>query len=85
MHCTESRTVLKISQQENDVGFPLQYCSQLLSLKFEGLIHKTFRNENLILEINVSYFKVLHWQYFICLNNLHPETKCALWKLNNIW
>ena len=35
---------------------------QLLSVKFENLVHSIFRNENSTLEINVSHFEVLHWQ-----------------------
>ena len=40
-----------------------QHCRpQLLSIKFENLVHSIFRNENSTLEINVSHFGVLHWQ-----------------------
>ena len=35
---------------------------QLLLDWFENLIHNIFRNENSSLEINVSLFRVLHWQ-----------------------
>ena len=44
-----------------DVSVPLQCHPQLLSLKFENLVHSIFRNENPTIEINVSYFGVLHW------------------------
>ena len=45
-----------------DVSVPLQCHAQLLSVKFENLVHSIFRNENSTMEINVSYFSVLHWQ-----------------------
>ena len=35
---------------------------QLLSDKFENLIHNIIRNENSTLGINVGLFGVLHWQ-----------------------
>ena len=35
---------------------------QLLSDRFENLLHNVFRNENSTLETNVSLFGVLHWQ-----------------------
>ena len=35
---------------------------QLVSDRFENLIHNIFRNEKSTLEINVSLFGVLHWQ-----------------------
>ena len=37
---------------------------QLLSVKFENLVQSIFRNENSTLEINVSHFRVLHWQHW---------------------
>ena len=40
----------------------LQCHSQLLSVKFENLVHSIFRNENSTVEINVNHFGVLHWQ-----------------------
>ena len=66
-HCTESRNVLKTGQQEKfyppiDVSVPLHCQPQLLSVKFENLVHSIFRNENLTMEINVSYIRVLYWQ-----------------------
>ena len=45
-----------------DVSVPLQCHAQLLSVKFENLVHSIFRNENSTMEINESYFVVLHWQ-----------------------
>ena len=66
-HCTESRIVLKTRKQEKlypptDLSVPLQCHPQLLSVKFEDLVHSSFRNESSSMEINVSYFGVLHWQ-----------------------
>ena len=40
----------------------LQCLPQLLSDRFENLIHNILRNESSTLEINVSLFGVLHWQ-----------------------
>ena len=40
----------------------LQCHPQLLSDRFENLLHNIFRNENSTLEINVSLFGMLHWQ-----------------------
>ena len=59
--------MLKTGQQEKlylptDVSVSQQCRPQLLSVKFENLVHSIFRNENLTLEINVSHFGVLHWQ-----------------------
>ena len=67
VHCTESRIVLKTGQQEKlypptDASVSQQCRPQLLSVKFENLVHSIFRNENSTLEINVSHFGVLHWQ-----------------------
>ena len=54
--------MLKTEQQEKlypptDVTDSLQCHPQLLSVKFENLVHTIFRNENLTVDINV-----LHWQ-----------------------
>ena len=59
--------MLKTRQQEKlypptDVNVPLQCHPQLLSVKFENLAYSIFRNENSIMENNVSHFGVLHWQ-----------------------
>ena len=59
--------MLKTGQQEKfypltDVSVPLECHPQLLSLKFEKLVHSIFRNENSTMEINVSYFAALDWQ-----------------------
>ena len=59
--------MLKTGQQEKlypptDVSLSQQCRPQLLSVKFENLVHSIFRNENSTLEINVSHFGVLHWQ-----------------------
>ena len=64
VHCTESRIVLKTGEQEKlylptDVSVLQQSRPQLLSGKFENLVHSIFRNENSTLGINVSYFWVL--------------------------
>ena len=58
---------VKNGQQEKlysptDVSISQQCRPQLLSVKFENLVHSIFRNEKLTLEINVSNFGVLHWQ-----------------------
>ena len=45
-----------------DVSVSQQCHPQLLSVKFENLVHSIFRNENSTLEINVSHFRMLHWQ-----------------------
>ena len=63
----ESRIVLKTGQQEKlypptDASVSQQCRPQLLSAKFENLVHGIFRNETSTLEINVSHFGVLHWQ-----------------------
>ena len=34
----------------------------ILSVKFENIVHSIFRKENSTLKINVSHFRVLHWQ-----------------------
>ena len=67
VHCTGSRIVLKTGQQEKlypptDVSVSQQRLPQLLSTKFENLVHSIFRNETSTLEINFSHFGVLHWQ-----------------------
>ena len=59
--------MLKIEQQEKlhpptDVSVSLQCHPQLLSGRFENLVHNILTNENSTLEINVSHFRVLHWQ-----------------------
>ena len=61
------RIVLKTRQQEKlylptDVSVLLKCHPHLLSVKFEKLVHSIFKNENLTMEINVSYFGVLHLQ-----------------------
>ena len=66
-HCTESRIVLKMGQQQKlypptDISVPLQCHPQQLSVRFENLVHSIFKNENSSMEINMSYFRVLHWQ-----------------------
>ena len=55
---------LKMGQQEKlyPPTISLQCRPQLLSVKFDNLIHSIFRNENSTLKINVSHFGVLHWQ-----------------------
>ena len=63
----ESRIVLKTGQQEKlypptDVSVSQQRRPQLLSAKFENLVHSIFRNETSTLEINVCHFGVMHWQ-----------------------
>ena len=65
----ESRIVLKTCQQKKlypptDISVSQQCRPQLLSVKFENLVHSIFRNENSSLEINVSHFRVLHWQHW---------------------
>ena len=45
-----------------DASVSQQRRPQLLSAKFENLVHSIFRNETSTLEINVSHFGVLHWQ-----------------------
>ena len=45
-----------------DISVPLQCHPQQLSVRFENLVHSIFRNENSFMEINMSYFRVLHWQ-----------------------
>ena len=59
--------MLKTGKQEKlypptDLSVPLQCHPQLLSVKFEDLVHSSFRNESSGMEINVSYFGMLHWQ-----------------------
>ena len=46
----------------NRASRSLQCRPHLLSVKFENLVHRFFRNENSDLEINVSHFGLLHWQ-----------------------
>ena len=62
-----SRIVLKTRQQEKlypptNVSASQQCRPQLLSVKFENLVHSIFRHKNSTLEINVSHFGVLHRQ-----------------------
>ena len=45
----------------SNVSVSQQRRPQLLSAKFENLVHSIFRNETSTLEINVSHFGVLHW------------------------
>ena len=61
--------MLKTGQQEKfysstDVSVSQQCRAQLLSVKLQNLVHSIFRNENSTLEINVSHFGLLHWQYW---------------------
>ena len=58
-NCVKNGTTRKIV---NDVSVSQQCYPQLLSVKFENLVHSIFRNENSTLEINVSHFGVVHWQ-----------------------
>ena len=63
----EWQIVLKMGQQEKlyppiNVSILLQYHPQQLLVKFENLVHSIFRNENSTMEINVSYFRMMHWQ-----------------------
>ena len=59
--------MLKMGQQQKlypptDISVPLQCHPQQLSVRFENLVHSIFKNENSSMEINMSYFRVLHWQ-----------------------
>ena len=46
-----------------DISVLLVQCRpHQLSVKFKNLVHSIFRNENSTLEINMSHFRVLHWQ-----------------------
>ena len=59
-NCVKNGTRKVVSS--NRASRSLQCCPHLLSVKFENLVHRFFRNENSDLEINVSHFGVLHWQ-----------------------
>ena len=59
-NCVKSGTRKIISS--NRASRSLQCRPHLLSLKFENLVHRFFRNENSNLEINVSHFGVRHRQ-----------------------
>ena len=66
--------MLEMGQQEklyppNDVSVALQCHPQQLSVEFDKLDHSSFRSEISTMEINVSYFRVLHWQLW---QPLHP-------------
>ena len=58
-NCVKNGTTRKIASSN---GCQQQCRPQLLSVKFENLVHSIFRNENSTLEINVSHFGVLHWK-----------------------
>ena len=63
----ESGIVLETGQQEKlypptDVSISLQCRPQLLLVKFENLVHSTFRNKNSTLEMDVSHLGMLHLQ-----------------------
>ena len=59
-NCVKNGTRKIVSS--NRASRSLQCRPHLLSVKFENLVHRFFRNENSNLEINVSHFGVLHWQ-----------------------
>ena len=59
-NCIKNEATRKVVS--SDVSVSQQCRPQLLSVKFENLVHIIFRNENSTLEINVSHFGVLHWQ-----------------------
>ena len=67
VHYMESGIVLETGPQEKlypptDVSISLQCRPQLLLVKFENLVHSTFRNKNSTLEMDVSHLGVLHLQ-----------------------
>lgn len=67
VHIMESRIVVKVEQREKlypltNVNVSLQCHQQLLSVKFENLVHSIFGNENSAIEINGSLFRVMDWQ-----------------------
>ena len=59
-NCVKNGTRKIVSS--NPASRSLQCCPHLLSVKFENLVHRSFRNKNSNLESNVSHFGVLHWQ-----------------------
>ena len=62
----------------------LQWRPQLLSDRFENLIHNIFRNKNSTLEINESFFGVLHWQQWqppASTPGYHNALQVKIWKI----
>ena len=60
-NCVKNGTTRKVYPITND-NVALQCHPELLSVKFENLVHSIFRNENSTMEINVSFFGVLQGQ-----------------------
>ena len=60
-NCVKNGTTRKL-YPPTDVSLSQQCRPELLSVKFENLVHSIFRKKNSTLEINVSHFRVLHWQ-----------------------
>ena len=76
-NCVINGTTRKIVSSNRCI---LQQCrSQLLSVKFENLVHSIFRNENSTLEIDVSHFGVLHWQQLQPLASAPGKVAVQVW------
>ena len=63
--------------QPTSVSHSLHCCPHILLVKFENLVHSTFRNKNSNLEINVGHFGVLYWQQW------QPPPCICPWKGHN--